>query len=349
MYPSRASAPVSPLAFASALSLSRLSAFGVPSPEVITKSPTPLRTARLPRRSRPPSCAPTSTPVASAEKPTAAAEHRLTAGERARTIVTVCRGATLCTSSAKHEGVPFGSHVDYVLDPEGRPVFLLAAAAAHTKNIAGAPSVSLYCQPPKSSGQAGGRVTLVGDITLLDDAEALADVKDEYILAHAHAADALEYPDLFAFYRMSVHDVYFVGGFGVVAQWVDASDFAGANPDPLAFDAAEIVSEINSARGEELTRLCEVYLGLGGEEAGGHFSCKMTSLDRLGFDVRVRTDAGATIREYRVAFRESVNNRFDCQSALVKAFQEAWERQNGMADAWLTEEARPTVMYYSLT
>jgi hypothetical protein len=75
----------------------------------------------------------------------------------------------------------------------------------------------------------------------------------------------------------------------------------------------------------------------------------MTGLDRLGFDVRVRANVDASIREYRVAFRESVNNRFDCQSALVKAFQEAWERQNGMEDAWLAEEARPTVMYYALT
>jgi hypothetical protein len=193
-------------------------------------------------------------PSASLSAP-APEQHRLTAGERARTVATVCRNATLCTSSAKHAGVPFGSHVDYVLDSEGCPVFLLAAAAAHTKNIDDAPAVSLYCQPSKSSGQAGGRVTLVGEIALLDDEEALAEVKDEYIIAHAHAADALEYPDLFAFYRMSVKDVYFVGGFGVVAQWVDAVDFAAADPDPLAFDSAEIMAEINSARGAELTRL----------------------------------------------------------------------------------------------
>ena len=54
----------------------------------------------------------------------------------------------------------------------------------------------------------------------------------------------------------------------------------------------------------------------------------MKSLGRLSFDLRVR-EKDAVIAEYRVPFREVVQTRFDVQSALIKAFQEAWERENG--------------------
>jgi putative heme iron utilization protein len=274
--------------------------------------------------------------------PDALVDHRLTAGVRARTVVHVCRAGTLCTASLKHNGAPFGTHVDFVLDDDGCAIFLLAEAAAHTKNIASERRVSLYCQPPSAAGQDGCRVTIVGEVTRMSDAEA-APIRDDYIDMHGHAVDALAYPDLFAFHRMTVRDVYFVGGFGVVSQWVDPADFARSAPDPLAFDAPEMIAEINKDRQEDLQRLCEVYLGL--ERIG---KCTMMGLDRLGFDLRVRSVSG-DLREYRVAFRESVKTKFDCQSALVKAFQEAWERQNGHAELWETEETRPAVMYFALT
>lgn len=166
------------------------------------------------------------------------------------------------------------------------------------------------------------------------------ELRERYVQRHAHAADALNYPDSFAFYRMAVDDVFFVGGYGVVSQWVDANDFAHAEADPLAFDAPQIVKGINEGKGDELRRLCNVFLGVVADR------CVMTSLDRLGFDLRVWDEEGV-IREYRVAFREVVANRFDVQSALVKAFQEAWERENGYDETWAGEDTRQTVLYYS--
>lgn len=271
-------------------------------------------------------------------------EHRLSAGVRARTVVSVGRSATLCTLSAKHSGVPFGSFCDYVLDAEGRPVLLLGSASEHTKNIVsgdGGERVSLYCSG--AGGQAGCRVTIVGKIARMGGGDDLEEVREDYFHAHAYAEEALEYPDLFAFYRMEVEDIYFVGGYGVVAQWVDKAEYSRGEPDPIAADAGRIVGEVNAGRSEELRALCAVFLGLQDAE-----KVTMMGLDRLGFDLRVR-DAAGKIREYRVAFREEVENTFDCQSALVKAFQEAWELQNGFADAWAGEPARPAIMYYALT
>lgn len=267
------------------------------------------------------------------------AELRLTAGERARTLVHICRSATLCTASVRHAGIPFGSHVDFVQDEEGRPVFLLANNANHTRNIAVEPRCSLFCQPAATAGQDGCRATLVGSVSPLTGADE-DELRELYIDVHAHAAEALRFADLFRFYRMQVDDVLFVAGFGVTSQWVPATDFAAARPDPLAFDAPAIIARLNEAKEADLRRLSRVFLRV--DDA---VTCSMAALDRLGFDLRIRNENAET-REYRVGFRESVSNRFDVQSALVKAFQEAWERENGFDETWEGEDARPTVLYF---
>lgn len=74
--------------------------------------------------------------------------------------------------------------------------------------------------------------------------------------------------------------------------------------------------------------MCRVFLGVTDAE-----TVTMMALDRLGVDLRVVTTAGAT-SEFRVAFRETVTCRFDAQSALVKALQESWEKENGTS--WLS-------------
>lgn len=287
--------------------------------------------------------------IGSSEKPEGAQAERvingaetfrLSLGERARTLVHVCRTGTLCTASSKHEGHPFGSHVDYILDAKGQPVFLLANNAAHSKNLRFSTRCSLFCQPQGSSGQEGGRVTLVGEIEALDDTDR-EEIQEDYVDIHPVAVDALAYPDKFSFYRMRVEDIYFVGGYGVTATWVPPNEFAEAQPDPLAFDAPSIVSQTNEKRQDDLVRVSRTFLGLDGSP-----NVRMMSLDRLGFDIRVRTESGS-IREYRIAFREKVGNRFDVQSALTKTLQEAWERENGFADSWGDLDERPVVMYYA--
>eukprot|EP00181_Compsopogon_caeruleus_P000158 CAMPEP_0184686728 /NCGR_PEP_ID=MMETSP0312-20130426/23776_1 /TAXON_ID=31354 /ORGANISM="Compsopogon coeruleus, Strain SAG 36.94" /LENGTH=288 /DNA_ID=CAMNT_0027142151 /DNA_START=175 /DNA_END=1041 /DNA_ORIENTATION=- len=266
--------------------------------------------------------------------------YRLSLGERARTIVHICRKGTLCTESEKHNGHPFGSHVDYILDDGGRPVFMLASNAAHSKNLRASARCSLFCQPPSLSGQEGGRVTLVGQIEKVPDDERV-DIQEEYIDYHAAAAEALSsFPEKFSFYRMRVEDIFFVGGFGVTATWVSPDDFALAEPDPLAFDAPSIVAATNERRQDDLIRLTRVFLGLEGTP-----KVQMMSLDRLGFDMRVKTESGE-VREYRIGFREKVGNRFDVQSALTKTLQEAWERENGFGESWDEADERPVIMYY---
>lgn len=265
-------------------------------------------------------------------------EHRLSAAERARTAVHVCGTATLCTRSARHDGVSFGSHVDFILDEEGQPVVLLAKNATHTLNLQEDMRCSLFCQPEKASGQGGCRATLVGQMKQLDDTQ-VVEVKENYIARHAHAEEALKFPE-FTWYKMNLTEVFFIGGYGVGGEWVSAKRFEEAEADPLAFDAGDIMNMINGSKHEDLGRLCKVFLGVEAE------TVTMNALDRWGFDLRVRDHTGG-FKEYRVGFREDVANRFDVQSALVKAFQEAWERENGYDETWSGEHVRPTLLYYS--
>lgn len=241
----------------------------------------------------------------------------------------------------EHDDTPFGSHVDYILDDFGRPIVLLAQNAAHMRNLRKSQKCSLFCQPVASSGQSGCRATLVGFMVKLPS-DQVSEVMEAYIDAHPHAAIALKYPE-FSFYRMEVRDIYFVGGYGVAATWVDPKEYTCSEPDPLAFQSQELLKLMNTDHMEDVVRFCRVFLELRSIE-----KCEIVMIDRLGFDIRVQLSE-VDIREYRIGFREHVVTKLDAQSALVQAMQEAWELENGYEQLWSEEAPRPTVLYYSLS
>mmetsp|Transcript_2661 Transcript_2661/g.8026 ORF Transcript_2661/g.8026 Transcript_2661/m.8026 type:complete len:339 (+) Transcript_2661:1079-2095(+) len=271
------------------------------------------------------------------EKPHSA--YQLSIGERARTVVQTCGSGTLCTSSVRHGGVPFGSHVDYVIDEGGRPLFLLANGAAHTLNLKASNRVSLFCQPSDNAGQSGGRTTLVGEISRVSRLD-LDDLVDIYVERHPHAQEALTYTDNFHFYRLEVQDVYFVGGYGVAADWVDVSEYSKAEADPIAFEASKLIERLNTSVAEDVRRLCTIFCGVDDD-----FEVVVVSIDRLGIDVRVTTEVGTN--EYRICFREQIGNSFDASSSLVKLLQEAWEREHGYQDEWDTAPPLSVIKYFS--
>mmetsp|Transcript_21202 Transcript_21202/g.86663 ORF Transcript_21202/g.86663 Transcript_21202/m.86663 type:complete len:336 (-) Transcript_21202:1478-2485(-) len=264
--------------------------------------------------------------------------YQLSLGERARTVVNTCSTGTLCTSSVRHDGVPFGSHVDYILDQDGRPIMLLANSAAHTANLEKHNKISLFCQPPTSSGQSGGRATLIGSVERVSRID-LEELVDFFVERHPHAKEALTYAEAFHFYRMEVEDVYFVGGFGVAATWVPIEDYTTAEADPIAFEATKLIERLNSSGSEDMRRLCTIFCGI--EDT---FSASVVSLDRLGLDIRVTTEENTF--EYRICFRENIGTSFDAQSGLVKLLQEAWEREHGYEDEWVDAPPPQVVRYF---
>jgi putative heme iron utilization protein len=231
--------------------------------------------------------------------------------ERARTLVSLARTGSLSTHSRKFAGFPFGSVMPYAADDLGRPVLFISSMAMHTQNLHQDARASLLIAQPDSSGDPLGaaRVTLLGTAVEAPPAE----VRELYLSRHENAKYWQEYTD-FAYRRLEVSSVYYIGGFGVMG-WVAAEDYAGARPDPLAEAAQEIIGHMNADHADALLLIARRFAGEVASEAS------MTSVDRLGFHLRLKTGDGVHGR--RVAFLREVGSKDEVRAVLVEMVREA--------------------------
>ena len=169
----------------------------------------------------------------------------------------------------------------YALDAEGRPIFLVSTMAMHTQNLKADPRASLFVTEPGASGDPLGssRVTLIGSVSRMPEPE-LAAARSAYLTRYPDSKYWVDFDD-FSFYRMDVLDVYYVGGFGVMG-WVAASDYSEAQSDPLAEHKSDIMQHMNADHKDALILLAKRFAGIEAQEA------EMTSVDRLGFNVRLK-------------------------------------------------------------
>jgi putative heme iron utilization protein len=234
--------------------------------------------------------------------------------ERARTLVYLGRIGSLSTLSGKQPGFPFGSVMPYGLDGRGRPIFLISTMAMHTQNLQADSRASLLVTQPDAGGDPLGasRVTVIGNVLPIPEPE-VADARQLYLDRHANSKYWVDFDD-FSFYRMDVLDVYYVGGFGVMG-WVAASDYNQAQPDPLADAAAGIIEHMNTDHKDALILLAGTLAGIESQEAA------MTSVDRLGFHVRLKAQDG--MKGARIAFLREVNNPGEARKVLVEMVQRA--------------------------
>jgi putative heme iron utilization protein len=234
--------------------------------------------------------------------------------ERARTLVSIARIGSLSTLSRKQPGFPFGSVMPYGLDALGRPIFLISTMAMHTQNLQADPRASLLVTQDDGEGDPLGasRVTLIGNVQIIPQSE-IEDARQLYLERYANSKYWVDFED-FSFYRMDVVDVYYVGGFGVMG-WVKASDYDRAEPDPLADVAAGIIAHMNADHKEALVLLARKCAGIDSLEAA------MTAVDRLGFQVRLKTADG--VRGARIAFLREVRNAEDARKVLIEMVQQA--------------------------
>lgn len=230
--------------------------------------------------------------------------------ERARTLVSLARIGALATHSRKCPGFPFGSVMPYAADALGRPVVFISSMAMHTQNLHQDPRASLLITQPDSSGDPLGsaRVTLVGTA-----AEVPADeVRDLYLARYEQSRYWQQYSD-FAYRRLEVSDVYFIGGFGVMG-WVATEEYARARPDPLAQTGPEILRRMN-AHPDALVRVARRFAGETADEAS------MTAIDRLGFHLRLKT--GDRVHGRRIAFPREIGNADEAGAVLAAMLREA--------------------------
>jgi heme iron utilization protein len=234
--------------------------------------------------------------------------------ERGRTLLHLGRIGTLATLSRKQPGFPFGSLMPYGLDERGRPTFLISTMAMHTQNLQADPRASLLVTQPEASGDPLGsaRITLIGNVQRIPESE-IAEARALYLARYDNSKYWVDFED-FSFYRMEIVDLYYVGGFGVMG-WVEAAEYKQARPDPLSDAAAGILEHMNADHRDALVLLAKVFAGIEAQEA------TMTAVDRLGFNVRLKTPE--RIRGARIAFLREVSTPEDTRKVLVEMVKQA--------------------------
>jgi putative heme iron utilization protein len=240
-----------------------------------------------------------------------------TYAERARTLTYLGRTGTLATLSRKHPGHPFASVMPYALDERGRPLVLISSMAMHTQNLQADGRASLLVTQPGASGDplASGRVTLMGQARTVPDADGAA-AREAYLARHPTAAYWVDFGD-FAFWRLDVMDLYFVGGFAAM-DWISAAEYAAAAPDPLADAADDIVGHMNADHPDALVIYARVLGGEGADEA------RMVGVDRLGFKLRLRH--GERLHSIRIPFPREVRTAGETRTVLIEMLRDARAR-----------------------
>jgi putative heme iron utilization protein len=186
--------------------------------------------------------------------------------------------------------------------------------AEHTANFKKDARASLFVSPGMADGRplALERATLIGEIVR---AEGDGGLKKAYLEAHPGASVYVDFSD-FAFWRIRVQRVRYIGGFGRMS-WVDQKDWRAAQPDPLAEMAAGAIEHMNDDHQQALVdyarALCDI------DEPT---EARMVGLDRLGFDMQVE-DASGREQRVRVHFDEQIDHPSDVRPKMVELAKRA--------------------------
>src|ERR1700730_13638823 len=237
--------------------------------------------------------------------------------ERVRTLMSLTSVATLSTISRKHAGYPFGSLMPFALDSLGRPLFLSSNMAMHTQNLKADSRCSLFVGQAGADGDALGaaRATMIGNAEPVPENDVAA-ARERYLARHENSRYWVDFSD-FSFFRLQPIDLYYVGGFGVMG-WVEAIDYEHAAPDPLAAAAPGILAHMNADHVDAMILLAGSHAGIEATEA------TMTSVDRLGFSLKLKTND--EFKAARINFLHEVATPQDIRAVLVEMVRRAKAR-----------------------
>ncbi len=236
--------------------------------------------------------------------------------ERCRTLVASASRGALSTIAADPLGYPYGSVATYGLDDAGNPLFFVSLMAEHTQNAIRDPRASLLVTEPVPAGAdplASGRATLMGLLTRVDDADRPA-VQARYLAANPASEYYIGFGD-FAFYRLDVGSIRYVGGYGRMS-WVDAGHYALAEPDPLAGAAAGIIGHMNADHAEAQVLYCRHLAGRPDTTAA-----TMSAVDRYGFEMIAEGPSGRAA--VRLGFPTPCATGDEVRQAMVAMVAEA--------------------------
>lgn len=120
------------------------------------------------------------------------------------------------------DGKPYVSAVGYIYEPSGDPghpghiYFLASDLSQHTRNLKKDPAVSMLITSEQSGEtpiQEVPRMTLQGRVEAVSSNEQFQELKARFLELYPRAAVFFQLPD-FRFYRMTISELYWIGGFG---------------------------------------------------------------------------------------------------------------------------------------
>jgi len=245
--------------------------------------------------------------------PAAPPARRRSAAEEARTLVAGATQGVVASLSA--DGAPWGSVVTFGALADGAPVLLVSLMAEHTRNLEADARASLVvAEPPNDENPLDrGRVTLAGR-AVQPAGEERAAARAAHLAAMPSAELYVDFDD-FRLFVLQIERVRWVGGYGRMDS-VDAAEYAGAAPDPVAPYADGAVRHLDSDHADALLEMARALAGF--TDATG---ARCLGADRYGLDLEVATPRG-TARP-RVGFLSPVDAADGLRRASVELARRA--------------------------
>jgi heme iron utilization protein len=229
----------------------------------------------------------------------------------AKLLLRTTRSAALATL-APNSGQPFATLVNVASAADGSPILLLSELAAHRRNIAADPRLSLlFCAPGRGDPLAHPRLTIIG-LAARADNEHRAALRRRFLARHPKSALYADFPD-FAFFRVEMESAHLNGGFARAASLT--ADQIRTTLDGAAqvmAAEAEAVDHVNTDHPDVAALLAAAF----GEPAnvdrsGGAGPWRVVGLDPEGIDL------GNDAAIVRVLFPHAVSTPNELRQTLV--------------------------------
>lgn len=242
-----------------------------------------------------------------------AESERRAIGAEARGLIRRAAKAALATlGAADHpatRGWPLATLVTIACALDGSPILLLSMLAHHTRNLLADPRASLLIDATDgfANPQAGPRVSIVGRMVRCDDAA----FAQRFLARHPAAKSYAGFGD-FAFYRMEVERLHYVGGFAR-ARWVEREDAVLSEADwrDIAAHEQDILAHMNKDHAETLLLFAQRLIKSRAKSA------LLIAVDPEGFDLR----CGRSV--HRIDFQNAVTDLKHVHDAFVVLAQSA--------------------------
>jgi putative heme iron utilization protein len=235
------------------------------------------------------------------------AEDLAVFGAEARGLIRRAATATLATNGGASEpavqGWPASALVSVASDVDASPILLLSTLAHHTRNILADPRASLLIEETAgfANPQAGPRVSVMGRIERSEDP-----AHTRRFLAHHRAAKAYAGFGDFAFYRMNVERLHYVGGFAR-ARWIEREHAVldSAECREIADAEEDILAHMNNDHAETVLLYAQRLA------KARSLRARLIAVDPEGFDLR----CGRGVR--RIDFPERAKTLDQIRAAFV--------------------------------